>query len=96
MQDRLQMDSAVPSPLLLYPLADARFYSRLALLQICHCFLICLELYSYTAPDCATTLMDFALLQLYIIISSLAKFIEVLYMEISQETGTLFDSTTIN
>jgi len=39
--------------------------------------------------------MDFALLQLYIIISSLAKFIEVLYMEISQETGTSFDSTTM-
>lgn len=89
------MDPAVSSPLLLYPLADARFYSRLALLEICHCFIICLELNSYTATDCATILMDFALLQLYIIISSLAKFIEVLYMEISQETGTSFDSTTM-
>jgi hypothetical protein len=32
MQDRLQMDPTVPSPLLLYFLADARFYSRLVLL----------------------------------------------------------------
>lgn len=40
--------------------------------------------------------MDFALPQLYIIISSLAKFIEVLYMEISRETGTSCDSTAMS
>ena len=37
-----------------------------------------------------------ALLQLYIIISSLAKFIGVLYMETSQETGNSFNSMTMN
>lgn len=32
MQDRLQMDPAIPSSLLLYFLADARIYSRLVLI----------------------------------------------------------------